>query len=295
VEWSLHVEVVVDTGDSDGGVDDDTLALLNLDAHLLLRNLLGDQGRNVGLEGTRSESHDEDTEDKDTEGSVGLLEDGGGRGGNEDEVTNLGDNDRVDNGLEATEVGVSDPGSEERANVDPECVEGCEREGDLLAHTKGTSNGLGTAGVRGGSGGRLERLGNEVGVDGNGTVVGHALYKLDKGNGVDPPRDRGGHTAQGRELLIGGERLVLAGIVTDIAVLEAGLALRDEVGRGTSVVEGRVLALRVTRAVDEGGVKASHGLWGGQYMMGGVRSRAELGSTYDGVAVSNRHDGQNCG
>jgi hypothetical protein len=289
VVCSLHVKVVVDTGDSNGGIDNDALALLDLDAHLLLGNLLGNQGRNVGLEGTRSESHDENTEDKDTQGSVGLVENRGSRGSNEDDVTYFGDNDRVDDCLEATEVGVGNPGSEERADVDPESVEGGERESNLLAHAQGTRNGLITAGVQGSSGGRGPFLGDEVGVDGYGTVVGHALYKLDEGDGVDPPRNGGRHTAQGRELLVGGKRLALAGIVADIAVLEAGLALRDEVGGGTRVVESRVLALGIARAVDEGGVKASYGLGESVWDVG--RSR---GPTYDFVAVSNRHDGQNC-
>jgi len=121
-----EVEIVVDTGHGDSRIDNNTLALDNLDAHLLLGNLLGNKGRNVGLESTGSEAHDQDSENKDTEGGVGLVEDLGSRGGNEDEMTNFSNNDRVEDSLEATEVGVGNPGSEEGADIDPESVEGGE-------------------------------------------------------------------------------------------------------------------------------------------------------------------------
>jgi hypothetical protein len=238
------VKVVVDAGHGNGGVDNNALALDDLDAHLLLRHLLGNEGRNVGLEGTSSGTHDEDTEDKDTKGRVGLVEDRWRRRGNENQVTNLSNNDRVQNGLEAAEVGVGDPGSEERADVDPKGVEGGQRKGNLLAHVEGTGDGLGIVWVKGGTGWGGSWLGDEVGVDGNGSVVRHALDQLDKGNGVDSPWDGGGHTAQRLQLLLGGE-VGGAVRVAHIRVLHASLALRDEVGGGSSVVEGRLLALRV--------------------------------------------------
>jgi hypothetical protein len=222
-----------------------------------LGHLLGDEGRNVGLESTGSGSHDEDTEDEDTERRVGLVEDRRGGGGNEDKMTNFGDNDRVDNGLEATKVGIGNPGSEKRADVDPERVEGGQREGNLLAHVEGTGDSLSIAGVKGSSSSCSPWLSDEVGVDGNGSVVGHALYELDKGNGVDPPWDLGRHTAESEELLVGGKRVILAGRVADIGVLDTGLALREEVRGCTSLVESRVLALGVTRVVKHGGIEAS--------------------------------------
>lgn len=139
-------------------------------------------------------------------------------------MTNFGDKDRVDNGLEATEIGIGDPGTKQRADVDPEGVEGGQTESDLLAHAKGT--GLGFIGVRvqGGSGGSDERLGDEVGVDGNGTIVGHALHQFDESDlndasvccwralardvdtySEDPPWNHSGHTGESSELLGGGE------------------------------------------------------------------------------------------
>lgn len=65
-----EVEPVVDTGDSDGGVDNDALVTTGLHAHLLLGNLLGDEWRDVGLECSRSETHDDETENEDTKSSV---------------------------------------------------------------------------------------------------------------------------------------------------------------------------------------------------------------------------------
>lgn len=45
-----EVEVVVDTGQSDSGVDDDALSLDFSDAHPGFRDLLGDKRRNIGFE-----------------------------------------------------------------------------------------------------------------------------------------------------------------------------------------------------------------------------------------------------
>jgi len=65
-----EVEPVVNTSDSDGGVDNDTLSAASLNTHLLLGNLLGDKRGNVGLESSSSETHDDESKNEDTEGGV---------------------------------------------------------------------------------------------------------------------------------------------------------------------------------------------------------------------------------
>jgi hypothetical protein len=70
-----EVEPVVNTGDSDSRVNNDTLGTAGLNAHLLLGNLLGDKRGDVGLESSRSKTHDDESENKDTEGSVGVRQD----------------------------------------------------------------------------------------------------------------------------------------------------------------------------------------------------------------------------
>lgn len=97
-------------------------------------------------------------------------------------MANFSNNDGDDNGLVTTEVGISDPGTEKRAAVDPEGVEGGQREGDLLSLTKGTRLGIVGVGVEGSTSGSDQRLCDEVGVDGNCSIVGKTLYKLDKGD-----------------------------------------------------------------------------------------------------------------
>jgi hypothetical protein len=254
-----EVEVVVDTGDGRGGVDNDALALHHLDAHLFLGNLLGNEGRNVGLECTSTCAHDEDTENKNAESSIGLVENRGSRRGDENQVTDLSKNDGIDNRLVATEIGVGDPGTKQGADVDPESIESGQRKGNLLAHVERTRNGFGIVGVEGSTSGSWARLGNEIAVDGHGSIVGHALNKLDKGNGVDAPWNRSGHTAKSLELLVGGE---VSGrvAVADVGILKTSLALAELVGGRTSLVELRVVALRVTRAVNERRVKARYTL-----------------------------------
>lgn len=175
-----EVEPVVDTGNGDSRVDDDALALLRLDAHALLGNLLGDEGRNVGLECSGSETHDDESENEDAERGVCLGQNGRGRGGNQDDVADLSNEDGVEDGLVATEVGVGNPCSEQRADVDPERVERGQTECDLLPEAEGTRLGVVAGRVDSGTGWRLQWLGDEVGVDGNGTIVRHALYEFNE-------------------------------------------------------------------------------------------------------------------
>lgn len=95
-------------------------------------------------------------------------------------MTDFSDQDRVQNSLETTKVGVGDPGSEKRADVDPEGVECSQTESDLLAHVEGTGLSLSIIWVGGGSSGSSERLSDVVGVYSNSSVVTHTLDKLNE-------------------------------------------------------------------------------------------------------------------
>ena len=264
------VEPVVDTGGSDGRVDNDELALLLDNVEGLFGKLFHDERGNVGLESTRAKTSDEQTEDEDAERSVGLVHDGGGSRDDENGVTDFSDEDRVEDGLVTTEILVGNPGTEQGADVDPERVEGGQGEGNLLAQAEGTGLGVIAGGVDGSTGAGSDALAfgveltlvDEVGVDDDGTVVRHALAQLDETNGEDLQGDLLGHTAQGAHLLLGGEVIPVGG---QVAFLESGLALGEKVGGRGGAMGLRVLALRVTGTVHEGAVQGGGLLFGGQY------------------------------
>jgi hypothetical protein len=266
-----EVEPVVNAGNSDGGVDNDTLSAAGLNAHLLLGNLLGDKRGDVGLESSSAETHDDESENENTKGGVRVGQHGWRSGGDENQVTNFSDQDRVQNSLEATEIGVGNPGSEKRADVDPEGVEGGQAESDLFTHVEGTRLSLFIVGVEGGSAGSGEGLGDEVGVYSNGSVVTHTLNQLNESNlkfksvcvpralsiaiayGENLPWDPGRHATKRGKLLISGEVVSFV----EVAVLERGLALGVEVGWRSSRVKLGVLARGVARGVNKSGVQAN--------------------------------------
>lgn len=247
------VEPVVHAGGSDGGVDNDALALLLLDAHGLFRKLLHDEGRNVGLEGSRSETGDEKTENEDTERRLLLLQNIGDGRDDEDGVTEFSNEDRVEDCLVATEVGIGNPSTEERADVDPERVESGQGETNLLAETQTTRLSLVAGGVEGSTSAGKSRLGDEVGVDNNGTIVRHALAQLDETNGEDLPRNHLGDTTQSAHLLLGGEVIPVG---SKVAFLESSPALGEKVGGRRSYMVLGVSPLGVARTIDEGVIQA---------------------------------------
>lgn len=289
------VEPVVDTGGSDGGIDNDELALLLHNVQRLLGKLLHDERGNVGLEGTSSETSDEQTEDEDTERSVGLVHDGGGRRDDEDGVTDFSNEDRVEDGLVATKVLVGNPGTEQRADVNPEGVEGGQGEGNLLAQTEGTRLSFIAGGVDGSTGtgsstlaGCVElALVDEVGVDDNGTIVGHTLAQLNETNGEDLQGNLLGHTAQGAHLLLGGEVITVRG---QVALLESSLALGQKVGGRGGAVSLWVLALWVTGTIRKSAVQGGGLLGRGQFTCWVGSSGGWDKSTYDDGLFTDRHD-----
>lgn len=266
------VEPVVNTGGGDGRVDNDKLAVAILNTKRVVGQLLHDERRNIGLEGTRSKTSDEQTENEDTQRSVGLIHDGRCSRDDEDGVTDFSDEDRVEDGLVATEVLVGNPGTEQRADVDPERVEGGQGEGNLLAQAKGTGLG-GVAGrVDGGTSAGSGALAlcveltlvDEVGVDDDSAIVRHALAQFDEANGEDLQGDLLGNTTQSAHLLLGGEVIAIAG---EVAVLESSLSLGDEVCWRAVGVSLRMLALWVAGTIQEGAVQGGGLLGGGQCVL----------------------------
>lgn len=192
---------------------------------------------------------------------MGLVENRGGSRDDEDGVTDFSDEDRVEDGLVATKVLVGNPGAEKRTDIDPERVEGGQREGNLLAQAKGTRLSFGAVGVdgstgRGGGGVAVfveAALVDEVGVDDDSTVVRHALAQLYETNGEDLPGDLLGNTAQRAHLLLGREVIPVGG---QVAFLESGLALGEEIGWRRVCVSLWVLALRIARSIHKGTVQS---------------------------------------
>lgn len=74
-------------------------------------DLLGDHGTDVGLEHAGSDAHDDDGDSKDTDSSVGLGNDGRGGRGDEEDVTDHGDEDGPADRVVAAQVRVGDVGA----------------------------------------------------------------------------------------------------------------------------------------------------------------------------------------
>lgn len=65
-EVDHQIEVHVDSRDGESGIDDDGFSVaLDSEMHRMIE-LFCDERRNVGFECTRSESHDDDSDDEDT-------------------------------------------------------------------------------------------------------------------------------------------------------------------------------------------------------------------------------------
>lgn len=70
-----QVEVHVDTRGRESGVDNDSLAILaGLDARVGALHLLGHKGRDVGLESSGSETHDDEGDAEQAQGTSWVFE-----------------------------------------------------------------------------------------------------------------------------------------------------------------------------------------------------------------------------
>lgn len=120
-----HVEVEEDSAVGDLRVNDNALAGLwqcqDLWASLL--DLFSEKRRNVRLETTSSQSHDDEPNSETTESTLFVVHDTGNRRHDEDSVSNKrGENTPLNGGV-TTKVGIGNVSTDKRHQVSPELVE----------------------------------------------------------------------------------------------------------------------------------------------------------------------------
>jgi hypothetical protein len=130
----------VDALNGDRGVNDDTLASLVIVAnnHLSPLVLVGNQGRDVGLDTTSSETDNDDSDDEASETRIVVESRRDGRAGKDEETDDV-DTAEDDNGVVLSEILVGNDGTENGSNVAPELEEGGETSGSLVTHTERTT------------------------------------------------------------------------------------------------------------------------------------------------------------
>jgi hypothetical protein len=145
----LTVEDHVDPLNSDGGINDDTLASLVIMAnnHSSALVLVGNQRRNVRLDATSSETDNNDSNDETSE-TRAMVESSRDSCTGEDQETGHVDETEDDNGVVLSEVLVGNNGTKNGGKVAPELEEGAETSGSLMAHTERTTAELAAARAR---------------------------------------------------------------------------------------------------------------------------------------------------
>jgi hypothetical protein len=106
-----QVEVEEYTGVGHSGIDNDTLAIADLDAHLCVLILVSEEGRDVGLEETGSDAENEETDDEGAESGILADNDSGRRSSDEDDVGACRDGNGNVESEETTELGICNPGT----------------------------------------------------------------------------------------------------------------------------------------------------------------------------------------
>lgn len=105
-----QIEPVVDSGNGSGMVDNHALARLGGDDFQLVeRHLFRNQGRDVGLETSRSDTHDDNSYSKSADGRIGVVEHRRDRGNDKYNVSDDGDYNSNPDSAEASEVSVGNP------------------------------------------------------------------------------------------------------------------------------------------------------------------------------------------
>jgi hypothetical protein len=97
--------------------------LPDTDICLLVLVLFGNEGRDVRLETTGTDTHDDQPNREDGNGSTGLGDDLGNGGEDEEDVTDDSDNVGVLDGEVTSPVFISKPRASERGDVGPELVD----------------------------------------------------------------------------------------------------------------------------------------------------------------------------
>ena len=100
--------------------------------------LLSNEWGDVGLETSDSDTHDDNTDGESCNSAAWVDNNWWNSGHDQDDVTDDGDEDGELNGHVATEILISDIGTEKWHNVRPEGVEGGESSGRTLSHVEGT-------------------------------------------------------------------------------------------------------------------------------------------------------------
>jgi hypothetical protein len=106
-----EVEVEEDTSVGHGRIDNDTLAVADLDAHLCVLVLISKERRDVGLEEASPDAENNETDDEGTKSGILADDDRGRRSGDEDNMSACRDGDGDVKSEETTELGICNPGT----------------------------------------------------------------------------------------------------------------------------------------------------------------------------------------
>jgi hypothetical protein len=106
-----EVEVEEDTSVGHGGIDNDTLAVADLNAHLCVLILISEERRDVGFEETGSNAENNETDDEGTKSRILADNNSGRRSSDEDDVSACRDGDGDVKSEETTELGICNPGT----------------------------------------------------------------------------------------------------------------------------------------------------------------------------------------
>lgn len=98
--------------------------------------LLGDEWRDVWLKTSYSDAEDDQADGKGSDSTVGVGDDGWDSGNDKNDVTNYGDAYGDLNSLETAPILVGHVGSQQRHNISPHGVEGCQASRCSLTKTQ---------------------------------------------------------------------------------------------------------------------------------------------------------------
>jgi hypothetical protein len=202
---------IVNSGDGDCRIDNDPLALfLGPDVEPRGGDLLSDQGRDIGFETTRANSHDDEPDNEGSHGGVRMGDDMRGGRSCQNDVASNSDEDRDPNGPETAKIGVGYIGAKKRNQVDPELIECRQSSRSSLAIAQRTGLGIRSVWIHWfASRGAGIWLLDEVDKDLHGSIVGQALDQFDKGNGEGLERNVVRHSSKSTKLFLGGFHQVI--------------------------------------------------------------------------------------
>jgi hypothetical protein len=134
-----EVKPTVDSLNSDSWINNNTLTRLeSLDVHVLLTKLFHNQGVNIWLETTSTETDHNNSNDHGTKSTAIVLDNRRNRRDDENDVSDNVDAQGVADGLVTAPVLVGNVGTEKGHEVLPELVEGGDSGRGSLAHAEGT-------------------------------------------------------------------------------------------------------------------------------------------------------------